>query len=167
MKKAEVRCAALMVVFLLVVIAVVLFLRETGLAERLQEECWILCQPDSCVTLRSGAGKNKPEFGACQCGDKLWTDNMIRNGFIHVLEVPAEESEGWISNRYVIMDKPEEMNQVMQIRADGRVACRKWIGGPVKAWIMPGDQLTVWWMSESWAVTSRGYIKSEFLEAAP
>ena len=155
------------ILVLLMAITIIMVMRDTGLAERIQEECWILCQPDSCVTLRSGAGKNKPEFGACQCGDKLWTDNEIRNGFIHVLEVPAEESEGWISSRYVILDRPDEVNREMQIRADGRVALRKWIGGPVKAWILPGETLTVWWMSPSWAVTSRGYIKSEFLEAVP
>ena len=30
-------------------------------------------------------------------------------------------------------------------------------------WILPGETLTVWWMSDSWAVTSRGYIQSKFI----
>lgn len=152
---------------ILVIILCILILRDVGLAERIQEQVWVLCDPESYVTLRSGPGKRKPEFGGVLCGAELWTDNVSRNGFLHVMEIPAEESEGWISGRYVVYDRPVEVNRVMRIRADGRVACRKWVNGPVKGWILPGETLTVRWMSPSWAVTSRGYIKSDFLEAVP
>ena len=153
----------LAIAVLLIIIMCILILRDVGLAERIQEQVWVLCDPDSYVTLREGPGKKKSEFGGMLCGSEMWTDNRQKNGFLHVLELPAEESEGWISARYVVYDRPVELNERHVIRADGRVALRKWVGGPAKGWILPGETLTVWWMSPSWAVTSRGYIQSKFI----
>lgn len=148
---------------LLIIIMLILILRDVGLAERIQEQVWVLCDPDSYVTLRSGPGKSKPEFGGLLCGAEIWTDNRQKNGFLHVLELPAEESTGWISARYIVYDRPVELNERHVIRADGRVACRKWVNGKITGWIHDGEQLTVLWMSPSWAVTSRGYIQSKFI----
>ena len=155
------------VVILISAILLILAFRDVGRADVITEQVWVLCDPDSYVTLRTGPGKNKPDFGGVLCGAELWTDNKIKNGFLHVVEVPAEFDTGWISSRYIVYDRPEEVNLVMQIRGDGRVAVRKWVKGPVKGWILPGEQVTVWWMSDSWAVTRRGYIRSEFLEVVP
>ena len=163
MKQEAFKAIILAILITAVFLLLVVFLKDTGLAEPLQEEVWVLCMPDSYVTLRTGPGKSKPEFGGCQCGAKFWTDGKQQNGFLHVLEVPAENDTGWISARYIIYDRPEEINQRRVITGKGRVACRKWVAGKVKDWIMPGDTLTVYWMSASWAVTSRGYIKSEYI----
>ena len=127
------------------------FMIETGMAETITEQVWVLCNPESYVTLRSGPGKSRASFGGAPCG------------YLHVMEIPAEETEGWIISRNIVYDRPHEVNGVMEIRAEGRVACRKWIEGKIIGWAHDGDQLTVYWMSASWAVTNRGYIRSEFL----
>ena len=132
-------------------------------AERIQEEVWVLCMPDSEVNVRERPKKTGQIFGGAMCGACMWTDNVKRNGYLHVLDLAAESDTGWISARYVVYDEPVEVNAVMEIRSDGRVACRRWINGKINSWIMNGDRLTVYWMSPSWAVTSRGYIRSEFL----
>ena len=132
-------------------------------AERIQEEVWVLCMPDSEVNVRERPKKTGEIFGGAMCGACMWTDNVKKNGYIHVLDLAAESDTGWISARYVVYDEPVEVNAVMEIRSDGRVACRRWINGKINSWIMNGDRLTVYWMSPSWAVTSRGYIRSEFL----
>lgn len=132
-------------------------------AERIQEEVWVLCMPDSEVNVRERPKKTGEIFGGAMCGACMWTDNVKRNGYLHVLDLAAESDTGWISARYVVYDEPVEVNAVMEIRSDGRVACRRWINGKINSWIMNGDRLTVYWMSPSWAVTSRGYIRSEFL----
>lgn len=160
-------CVMTVLIMLWLIVSGIWMVTSLAGAEPITEQVWVLCDPDSYVTLREGPGKRKAEFGGVMCGAELWTDNRTKNGFLHVLEIPAEESEGWISSRYVIYDRPAEVNRAMQIRGDGRVALRKWVGGPAKGWILPGETLTVWWMSPSWAVTSRGYIRSEFLEAIP
>ena len=132
-------------------------------AERIQEEVWVLCMPDSEVNVRERPKKTGQIFGGAMCGACMWTDNVKKNGYLHVLDLAAESDTGWISARYVVYDEPVEVNAVMEIRSDGRVACRRWINGKINSWIMNGDRLTVYWMSPSWAVTSRGYIRSEFL----
>lgn len=163
MQKDLHKALLLAIAVLLIIIMCILILRDVGLAERIQEQVWVLCDPDSYVTLREGPGKKKPEFGGLLCGAEIWTDNVSRNGFLHVLELPAEETEGWISSRYIVYDRPVELNQRRVISADGRVACRKWVDGKITGWIHDGDQLTVWWMSDSWAVTSRGYIQTKYI----
>lgn len=163
MKREIIRGCLMIGMLALIIVLVITFLQDIGLADVITEQVWVLCDPDSYVTLRTGPGKNKPDFGGVLCGAELWTDNRKQNGFLHVLEVPAECDTGWISAKYVVYDRPVEVNRRMVITGDGRVACRKWVAGNVKDWIMPGDQLTVYWMSPSCAVTSRGYIKSEFI----
>lgn len=163
MWKDVIKCFLIGAFLLALMVAILMVIIDTGLAEPITEQVWVLCDPQSYVTLRSGPGKKKPEFGGVMCGTELWTDNRQQNGFLHVLEVPAEESTGWISARYVVYDKPVEVNQRRVIRANGRVACRKWVGGKVKSWANDGDELTVYWMSPTWAVTSRGYIQSQYI----
>jgi len=141
-----------------------LYFMTNGFAEPLQEEVWVLCQPESCVNLRAKPQKGAEIFGGTMCGSGLWTDGKQKGTWLHVVDLPAEESQGWISSRYIVYDRPEEINREMVVRADGRVACRKWIGGDVSGWANDGDRVTVYWKSADWAVTSRGYIKTAFLE---
>ena len=147
----------------LILTALIVILCTVASAERIQEEVWVLCMPDSDVNVRDKPKKTGQIFGGAMCGACMWTDNVKKNGYLHVLELASEEAEGWISARYIVYDEPVEVNAVMEIRSAGRVACRRWINGKINSWIMNGDRLTVYWMSPSWAVTSRGYIRSEFL----
>ena len=143
-----------------ILLAVVCF-RSIAHADTITEEVWILCEPKGTVNIRK-----KPAgevFGGTTCGNKVWTDNRMSKGFIHVLELAAEEETGWISARYIVYDEPMEVNEVMVVHADGRVAVRKWVNGKIKSWVHNGDRILVYWMSSEWAVTECGYIKTEFL----
>ena len=131
-------------------------------ADPITEQVWVLCEPKGTVNLRSSPGG--PVFGGTTCGSELWTDNKQRNGYLHVLELAAEEETGWISARYIVYDQPEEINTEMLIESDGRVAARKWIGGKIIKWMNPGDTVFVYWRSDEWSVTNRGYIMTEYLE---
>lgn len=130
-------------------------------ADVITEEVWVLCEPDGLVNIRSRAGGRV--VADARCGDVMWTDNKSRNGFLHVTELNAEVDEGWISCRYIVYDQPHEVNAEWTVTGDGRVACRKWIGGKIIRWAMPGDRVTVYWASREWAVTSAGYIRTAFL----
>ena len=132
-------------------------------AEGIQEECWVLCEPGSEVNLREVPKKHGAIFGAASCGTCMWTDQKERNGFVHVLELPAELDSGWISTRYIVYDEPRIVMAQGRIRAEGRVACRKWIGGKVIRWVYDGDELTVYAVTEEWSVTDHGYIRTEFI----
>ena len=136
-------------------------INSVGRADVITEEVWVLCEPDGLVNIRSRAGGRV--VADARCGDVMWTDNKSRNGFLHVTELNAEVDEGWISGRYIVYDQPHEVNEQRTVTGDGRVACRKWIGGKIIRWAMPGDTVTVYWASQEWAVTSSGYIRTAFL----
>ena len=146
-----------------VLIGIVSVVRGIAKADTITEEVWVLCEPNGTVNIRSKPGG--AVFGGTSCGAKLWTDNRQRDGFLHVLELNAEEETGWISQRYIVYDEPHPVDAVMVITSDGRVACRKWIGGKIIKWLKNGEPVTVYWMSTEWAVTEYGYIRSEYLEA--
>ena len=133
-------------------------------AEPITEQVWVLCEPTGTVNIRSRPGG--PVFAGATCGAEMWTDNKQRSGFLHVLDLAAEQDTGWISCRYIVYDRPEEINRQMVITGEGRIAARKWIGGEIVRWMKPGDTVTVYWWSAEWSVTDHGYIMSVFLEEA-
>ena len=144
-----------------VLIGIVSAVRGIAKADTITEEVWVLCKPEGTVNLRATPGGRV--FGGCQSGAKMWTDNRTKNGFLHVLELAAEEDSGWISSRYIVFDEPREVMDGMMICSEGRVACREWIGGKVIRWVQDGELVTVYWISDEWAVTEFGYIRSVYL----
>ena len=138
-----------------------LAINSVARADVITEEVWVLCEPDGLVNIRSRAGGRV--VADARCGDVMWTENKVRDGFLHVTELNAEVDEGWISGRYIVYDQPHEVNEQRTVTGDGRMACRKWIGGKIKGWVQDAEIVTVYWMSEEWAVTEKGYIRSAFL----
>lgn len=149
----------------LIVLLVIAFLYDTGLAEEEIDstQVWVLCDPDSYVSIRSGPSKKYTAIGGATCGSTMMTDGVVKKGFLHVYDLAAEDDEGWISTRYIVYSEPEETPYRMEVVADGRVALRKWVGGKIIGWLYSGDVVTVQCMCDEWAVTTRGYVMSEFL----
>lgn len=158
----------LLIVLVSIILALVIDLcigyLRVAMAEDADGQAWVLCHPESHVCLRANPRKSSPDFGSAVCGTHLMTDSSEKNGYLHVVDLASERESGWISLRYVVFDEPSEVNAVFRIRSDGRVACRRYIGGKIIRWLNDGDSVTVYWMSDSWAVTDNGYIRSEFLE---
>lgn len=167
-KKEERRERGILILETMAVIGILLaalfFMRTDALAENEGEACWVLCMPDGSVNLREGAGRKSAVFGSAPSGTRMRTDGKKRNGYLHVFGLMAEEESGWISERYVVYSEPEEIGGPAVIRAEGRVACREWIGGKISGWAYDGDIVTVYRMSDEWSATDRGYIRTEFLE---
>lgn len=124
---------------------------------------WVMCQPDSYVNIRSKPNGRSRIEGYALCGFDLETDGKTKDGFIHVY-APIEAGEGWISKGYVVWDEPEEVNEWYSIRSPYRVAIRRTIGGKVRKWGHDQDSIRVYWASSEWAVTNKGFVKTEFLE---
>ena len=133
-------------------------------ANRSVTECWVFCQPNGIVNVRSKPRKNSTEIAWVTCGTKLTTNGKIRNGYIYVCDMAAETTSGWISTKYIVFEEPKPVSAEMIIRAEGRVACRKYMDGKIVKWYRDGDRVTVYWLADGWAVTERGYIRYEFLE---
>ena len=84
---------------------------------------WIMC--DSYVNVRETPGKNGNELGRLDAGDKIRTDDKVRNGFLHIIDAGTETGDGWVYAGYVVYDEPENAGCQMVITGKGRVICRR------------------------------------------
>lgn len=154
------------VVFVLILVVALLIGAIIGSYCRGEEPmatCWIMCKPGSYVTVRSEPNKRGYERGYLDSGDSFQTDGESVDGWI---TCGAGEG-GWVYSGYVVTEKPEKIGATYVCVAKKRVACRKWIGGPqvsTRPWMNNGETCQVFLIADGWAVTSRGYIRSEWLE---
>lgn len=166
-EKKLVVCLARVLTAAIVVLAVISFAFDVSMSEDADgTQVWVLCNPNSYVSIRSGPGRKYTAIGGATCGSDMMTDGIDKKGFLHVYDLAAEDEEGWISTRYIVYSEPEEVHYRMQIVADGRVALRKWVGGKIIGWLYSGDTVTVLCMCDEWAITTRGYVMSDYLVMA-
>ena len=152
----------------LIIAAVIIWAAQ---AEDVTITCWAICKPGDHVNLRIKPDKDSKDVGWLECGDSFQTDGTSRNGWIRVLD--AGECACWIYSGYVVTDEPvriEEGEQNYVCVARERVACRRWVDGPQiringrLSWLKNGSDVSVFYIAGDWAVTSRGYIRAEWLE---
>lgn len=156
------------IIFLLIILALLFnaYFLVKGTAEEINEtECWILCQPDSFVNARMNPKKKSMELGRLECGDKIYTDGKVKNGFLHCYGFTFEAGEGWVHKGYVVYDEPYyPIIQNTKITSNGRVAARKTINGKRRCWLKDGQEIKVYMTSDEWSVTNKGFVKTEFIE---
>jgi len=160
---------ALLEILLIVgmILVIITVIQDFGLAEDDYSNCeeiYVLCSRSGYVTLRSAPRKNGIPFGGASCGAKLKTDGKRKNGFIHIVDVAAEESSGWISEEFIVHDEPELLEQNAFVVSIGRLAARKNIGGKVRRWLKPMTEVFIIYRTEEWCLTNCGYVRTQFLE---
>lgn len=161
-KEKIVAFIALLAIVIVVTVAVTLTVSK---GENLAT-CWIMCKPGSYVTIREKPNKKSAERGYLDSGDNFQTDGESVNGWIRCYD--AGEG-GWVYCGYVVTEKPEPIGERYVCVANKQAACRKWMGGPQvdgSGWIKNGQFCDVFLIADGWAVTSRGYIRSEWLEVS-
>ena len=130
--------------------------------------CYAMCKPGSRVTVRRTPDPGGVETGYLECGDSFQTDAEVRDGWLRCY---GAGENGWIYLGYVVTEPVQKIGEQYVCVAKKQVACRRWIAGPQldgrSGWLKNGQNCDVFCMSDGWAVTSRGYIKSEWLEADP
>jgi len=146
---------------LIIIIAVALLL-DSATAE--EETVWVLCDPESYVCIRNFPKKSANAFGGTTCGRTLKSDGKEKNGFIHVVDLAAEEDNGWISAMYIVHEAPVIVRQPAIVVSNGRLAARNGVNGKVKKWLKPMEHLTVLCWTSEWCLTNYGYVRSEFLD---
>ena len=133
------------------------------------ETRWIICKPGAQVMIRSEPDKGADECGFLEVGDSFETDGKIRNGFIEAYGVG--DGGGWIYCGYVVDEPPKEINERYICAANVQAACRRWVDGPrikgTNGWLKQGRTVKVYFRTDAWSVTNRGYIRSEWLEPDP
>lgn len=134
-------------------------------AESATAKAWVICQPGDYVNLRSRASRNSQAVGMVDCGDMLELDGVTKNGYARVVNLTIDTpAEVWIHTGYIVFDKPEWYGDSMIVTGSGRVAARKNCEGELKRWLKPGAEVYVYWRSDEWSVTNRGFIKTIYLD---
>ena len=133
-------------------------------AETVYATGYILCK--DYVIIRQWASRHAVEIGQLDPCDTVEIDGKTKDGFAHIVS-PVD---GWVHAGYITFSKPEEIGMTGVVVAKKRVAARRWCDGPQvnsKPWLVTGSEVKIYYMSDDWACTSRGYVKSEWLEVAP
>lgn len=158
----------ILMILLALVLAVIAFTGNYGAIRARAEEsttnAWALCK--SYINIRLWPSKEATAVGFLDPCDKVEVDGRTKNGFAHIVE-PVD---GWVFAGYLTFSEPQEIGATYSVVARRRVAARRWIDGPQmgqKPWLINGSEVTVFYMSDDWAITSRGFVMSEYLEAAP
>ena len=138
-----------------------------AVAEKATVKAWVLCQPADYINLRARASRKSTAVGRLDCGDAVELDGVTKNGFARVTGITIDSpDEAWIYTGFVVFDRPVWSGEQMEITGNGRVAARKNCCGEVRQWLQPGALVTVYWKSDEWCVTNRGFIKTQYLEVA-
>ena len=127
---------------------------------------WVMCK--SFVNVRFRARKRAAVLGRVESGEQVWTDGKRDGPYVHVVRLSMESEDGWIHGGYLVDEEPARMDgERYRVCSNGRVALRRTVDGPRRAWGKSGSTLKVYAMGGGWALTNRGYIRTEFIEPDP
>lgn len=155
-------------VFIFTVVMLVVFLmKATGLADAPKEtwtEAYVICQPGDYVNIRPHPNKKGDVIGRFETGERLYLDGRSQRNYLHLVGLRLETDEGWIHKGYVVSDMPEEMDNEAIISSSGRVAARRSVNGDRRMWLKRGEHVHVFYWTDEWCLTDKGYIRTEYVE---
>lgn len=158
---------ALAILAALILAIGVFFTSYAGIRARAEETtayAWALCK--TYINIRLWPSTEATAVGYLDPCDRVEVDGRTKSGFAHVV-YPVD---GWVYAGYLTFSEPQAVGEKYIVVAPRRVAARRWVDGPqmgTKPWLINGSEVTVLYMSEDWALTTRGYVKSEWLEVDP
>lgn len=133
-------------------------------AETVYTKQWIICK--DYVIIRNWPSRKATEGGQLDPGDEIEIDGKTKDGFAHIVS-PVD---GWVWAGNIVSSQPEKVECKAFVTAKKRLYCRRWVDGPTvdsKPYLVNGSEVRVFWMNDEWAVTNRGYLRSEWLEMMP
>lgn len=130
-------------------------------AETITTPGYILCR--SYVIIRQWAHKRATEIGQLDPADPVEIDGKTQDGFAHIVS----PMDGWVWAGFIVFDEPREVNITATVTAPKRMYCRKWCDGPQvdeRPYLISGSEVKVYWASDKWSLTNRGFLQTEWLE---
>lgn len=140
-------------------LAILVSLTESAISEH---NIWVMCK--TYVNIREKPSSKSDAIGFLDSGEGLETDWVRSGDWLHLIHLSCETDEGWVYAGYVVDSEPKKVDAECKVVSNGRVALRTKVDGDRRAWAKNGAILKVLWTSQDWALTTRGYIKSEYLE---
>ena len=153
-----------LIILVLVIVGAICLIENVGFAEELYNEAYVICQPNDFVNVRERPSSRSTIVGRYETGDKVLLDGIEKGGFSHIVHTGLETEDAWICTAYLVYDKPEWANQSATVVSKGRLAARKNINGKRRCWLKNGDSVKVYWLSNEWCVTDRGFVKTDFID---
>lgn len=149
-----------LIAYLMVSVCLLPFVLSVANAET--EVMYVLVQDE--LTIRSKASLGSDRIGYLFPGDPVEVTRNYR-GWSYLENLGCEDGSGWVSSNYLVDSEVTVFKDGLTavVEANGRVAVRAHVDGKRVGWLSPKDEVTVYAMCKDWAVTSEGYIKSEFL----
>ena len=153
----------LSITIVLIIIAIILILSLAISFVKAEEltEAWVICQ--DYVNVRVKPSRKSDSVGRLDAGDSVLVSDTKNHGFLKCYCI-GEYGEGWIHSGYIVYDKPEKVNCKAYSVSRGKLRARRYIGGKRLHWIKHMEEVRVYWISEDWCVTDKGFVESRFLE---
>lgn len=153
-------------ILLILIVLFIIFAAASLITISRAEDEWyyVLCKPEpgGSVNVRSRPDKSAPVVGWVQFGRHVHTDGKEKNGFIHVTDLAAEVTDGWVYAGFLVYDLPRDEAYRAEVWG-GPVIARNCVGGKQIGRLKDGATVTVYARSNAWAVTSAGYIMCDWL----
>lgn len=124
---------------------------------------YVLCHPKSYVNIRKSPLMKSEETGWLDCGDSVMTDGKRKNGFLHVFDI-TESGQGWVYAGYIVEDQPVIESGCYGAVCGSKVRARRNIGGKRVGWLYEMTEVKIFARSEEWAVTDKGFVRTEYLD---
>lgn len=150
-----------LVIMSILTIAVVLFNAATAYADDELTEAWVLCS--DYVHVRVSPNRKSESVGYVDAGDPVLVGSKKKNGFVRCYGI-GEYGEGWIHTGYLVYEKPVKVNCKAYSVSRGKLRARRHINGKRVGWIKHLESVKVYWWTDEWCVTDKGFVESRFLE---
>ena len=131
-------------------------------AEKEPEARWVFC--NDVLLVREGPKKTHTATGELEPGTQVWTDGKVRNGYCHLVNLANESGDGWVRSIYLTDKEPQKIDCEATVISKGRLAARRTVNGERTSWLKPLSTVTVYWATDEWAVTNKGYVMTKYLE---
>ena len=154
------------ILMVIVVYTIICLLNSIGFAEEGTITAYVICQPGDYVNIRSSAKFGNNLIGRLDSGDPIEIDGTVRNGFMRLVNMPLESaSDAWVYAGYIVYDEPVNVHEREAIVVSNHnLAARKNCTGRIRRWLKTGTELIVYWFSETWCVTNKGFVMSQYIE---
>lgn len=151
-------------VIIIALAAVLLMIRAASAEEPVTMWC---ISSDTYVNVRERPSTKARVGGRLDFGDAVTVTGSARDGSgttWYQVEGITEQGYGYVCSNYLIPSEPSRCTKTAVIRASGRVAVYRRVDGTRKTWAKAGSTLTIKIYSDTWCLTDKGWIRTEYLE---